>query len=109
MAKIEIWAKDVKDHKIEFLNDPQHLYLIYTADNGNKEILRGGPDHDHPLPPYTDELLIVKQIYKENLHSDKNPYDWNDGTHIGKIVASGNEQEIAEKWQKMWVKAQKIN
>lgn len=107
MAKIEIWSKDVDNHTYERLNDPQHLYLIYTSDKGQKEIMRGGPEYDNPLG--RDELLIIKQAYEKKSSSNKTPYDWNDGTHIGQVIASGNEREIAEKWNKMWQKAQEIN
>jgi molybdopterin converting factor small subunit len=101
MAKIEIWSKDVAEGRIEFLKDPQHLYLIYTDDNGSKEILRGGPEHDQAFGK--DELKIVRQAY------DSIAYDWNDGSHIGEIIASGSEAEISELWEKMWKRGAEIN
>jgi len=101
MAKIEIWSKDVAKGKITLLNDPQHLYLVYTDDQGNKQILRGGPENGDEFG--TDELIIVNRPYKSN------SLDWNEGTHIGEIIASGNEDEVSEQWEAMWQKGQSIN
>ncbi|MFA5880262.1 MAG: hypothetical protein WC860_08880 [Candidatus Margulisiibacteriota bacterium] len=101
MAKIEIWSKDVGHHKFELLNDPQHLYLIFTKDNGQKKILRGGPKNNQFL--VNDELIIIEQDYS------KFPDDQNDGTHIGEVIVTGNELDLIKKWQKMWQKGQTIN
>ncbi len=108
MAKIEIWSKDVANHHLEYLRDPQHFYLIYTDNNGNREILRGGPS-DHGLG--LNNLKIIKQDYNVQNQPDGRPtQDKNDGTHIGQILYENvNEFEVLAKWEAMWAKAQEIN
>jgi len=109
MAKIEVWTKDVGEHKLELLNDPQHLYLVFTHDSGKKEIIRGGPEKEHLIN--NGILLVVHQSYNDSKQDDHKikTYDWNDGTHIGKVIVSGNEVELSQKWLKIWHKGQEIN
>ncbi|MCP4050750.1 MAG: hypothetical protein GY730_08605 [bacterium] len=108
MAKIEARSKDVNEHKLELLLDPQHLYFIYTDDKGSKEIIRGGAEGDNPFG--RGELLIVKQSYNKPTQDDgSKTYDWDDGTHISEVIANGDEKEVKETWDKMWEKGQEIN
>jgi len=108
MAKIEVWSKDVKQGMFEFLNDPQHLYLVFTNDENQKEILRGGPENGNPIG--LDELIIVRQDYNNPKQSDNSEtFDWNDGTHQGEALISGSSEELSKVWEQMWETAESIN
>ena len=122
MATIEIWTRNVKKtREIPILGYPQHLFLIYTDDNSNKEILRGGTEDDNPFG--RSELTIVKQDYNSKKQKSDNAktYDYYDPNHSssnplnyqGKIILKTDEvntsNSIAMKWEKMWDRAQDIN
>tara|TARA_B100000497_G_scaffold126760_1_gene166509 strand:+ start:2012 stop:2956 length:945 start_codon:yes stop_codon:yes gene_type:complete len=122
MATIEIWTRNVKKTcEIPILGYPHHLFLIYTDDNCNKEILRGGTEDDNPFG--RSELTIVKQNYnsKKQKSDNSKTYDYYDPNNSssnplnyqGKIILKTDEvntsKSIAMKWEKMWDRAQDIN
>lgn len=117
MAKIEIWTKDIHGGKFEVpgVIDPQHLYLIYTDDQGQREILRGGPGNNG-LGTFglgESDLLVSRQDYNSNKQSDRqtDTFDWNlgDGTHTSNVLVTGSETELSSLWDTMWQEGQRIN
>lgn len=109
MAKIEIFSRNVKKvPDMPIFGKAQHLYLIYTDDSGSKELLRGGPEFGNEFGP--DELYIINQEYNSKKQDDgSETYDWNDGTHVGGTLVSGEEDKILEVWVEMNSTAQNIN
>ena len=102
MAKIEIWSRNVKRiPKLPIWGHLQHLYLVYTDDQGNREVLRGGPEFGNPFG--TDELAMIRQDYNHQKQPDgSDTVDWNDGRHIGETIFYATQEEVVRIWEKIW-------
>ena len=121
MATIEIRTRDVKgtsflpEHKT-----PQHTFLIYTKNNGDQYILRGGQDlSDSNFNNLlnTDninagDLEVVLDRYDWNgINENEKPIDWNDGdiTIHSETIASGSQVNLQIIWNAMITEGQRIN
>ena len=112
MAKIEIRTRDLD--KTSWLPDqgtPQHTFLIYTNDAGEKVVLRGGSleakyNNQLNTDNITDsDLVVVLDNYNSN------SIDWDDGSipiHQ-ETIASGTDFEISQIWLAMRAEGQRIN
>lgn len=101
MATIEIFARDVKGFGIF---GAQHLFIIFTNDNGQKFIIRGGPENGHE---FYDNLNIINTPYKkqfENLY----PNDFIEG-NPSTTIFTGTDEQVQAYMDKMIEVAHLIN
>ena len=113
MATIEIRTKDVKDTAWMFdQGSPQHTYIIYTDDNGNQEILRGGlieKGKENRLN--TDNIQNGDLIVYRDYYS-KFSVDWreaNDPSVHSSRIANGSDSDLSQIWSSMISEGQRIN
>jgi len=106
VATIEIRSRDV-DYAGKF--GAQHLFIIFTMDNGDKFIIRGGPEHNNM---FTDDLHIINSPYVEQFEH-LFPGDYIVGNPSRKIFPAGDEQATDDQMQtyidKMLARAVEIN
>ena len=118
MATIEIRTRDVG--LTGWMPDqasPQHTFLIYTDDNGNQEILRGGAYTDNEKEEFGRNKLDTSNINNDSdiimIHDNYEPgsIDWGeDGQLIhSETIAQGQGAAISDVWESMKNEAQRIN
>ena len=102
MAKIEIFARPVKNFEIMGKYAPQHLYIVHTKDNGEQIAYRGGPEKGN----YHKD--IKGNEFRDNLKVSKMAYVWGhpdypiEGTsHPKRLSIEGNDQLINPYIEKM--------
>ena len=91
MAKIELKSKPIK--RLDKLGEyaPQHLYIVYTKDNGEQIEYRGGTKGGDNVHNWAlDNLKIFKMPYDR-----KHPDADKSNTHISELLIESTE-EIAE-------------
>ena len=116
MARIQIKTRDVNgtsflpEHKT-----PQHTFIIYTKDNGEQYVLRGGQDYVGERAKINNDLNI-SNIQEGDLEVVLSRYeegsvDWDDGTMSihSETIASGSQSDIQVMWNAMITEGQRIN
>ena len=103
-ATIEIQARPIKGLEA---TGAHHLFIIYKDSQGQKTILRGGPERDGLMPMGIDDIRIIRAPYvKEYEHLFPNDL-------IEKapsvVIAKGTDAETKIYIDKMWAKAEEIN
>tara|TARA_Y100000389_G_C17431862_1_gene503139 strand:+ start:730 stop:1143 length:414 start_codon:yes stop_codon:yes gene_type:complete len=123
MAKIEIITRPVDFPGLTLLPDPttpQHSFLLYTDDFGQKQILRGGQFSDfdkskgHKNQLNHDNLsngglLIVKDDYIKNVSFESIDWDDNYQSFPTSNMISGSDVVISQIWKHMSNAGQDIN
>ncbi|WP_415906202.1 calcium-binding protein [Neptuniibacter sp. QD72_48] len=96
MASIQIWSKDVPGTENGVVTPPQHTYLIFEYDNGNKKILRGGPGGIGVAG--LSDIEVVFEEYSESIHGQREFNDWDSiGTHTqGDTVWTGSNSALID-------------
>ena len=122
MAQIEIKSRFVEVTKNIALTKEgtkiEHLYLIYTDDQGNQNsqrIIRGGPeetgryqDHENPTfpqNPFLGNLNAIEGSFNEQ------SVDWRksgDFDHTNLLIAYGSEADVSQLWTLMKLRAAQI-
>ena len=102
MAKIEIFARPVKNFEIMGKYAPQHLYIVHTKDNGEQIAYRGGPEKgnyhkDIKGNEFRDNLKVSKMAYVRG-HPD---YPIEGTSHPKRLSIEGNDQLINPYIEKM--------
>ena len=105
MATIEVKSKYVADSDTFGKN---HLYYVYTLNNGDKFVLRGGPQSILPNGG-TDGLLNSFTTDNISAHHgtyiDVNSYDWDNHapnsstSHKDQTIFTGTDAEVLAKVQ----------
>lgn len=91
-------AQDAKD------SDPQHLFILFTRENGEKIILRGGPEFGRET--YDNIRAVVLPYILAN--ADKFPNDYSDNP-IAKTIFTGTNAQMQVYLDRAITYAQFIN
>ncbi len=116
-ATIELKAKDVGGT----LGLAQHLYILKTDTQGNKQILLGGP---YPNNMLYGDILVVNIKYGPEIKDYEIHHDWDVGlntldannntrtpkaTHLSSTLVTADDAKINAIFDKMWQKGESIN
>lgn len=114
--KIEVWSRDIAG--LDGLNDritgdPQHLYIVYTDENGDRFIIRGGPEHEDPVSNGGwGKVAVVNDAYTAE-NQEKFKGDWYDpATSTGDphtLLGTYTGADATQLYQAMQSLAQELN
>jgi trimeric autotransporter adhesin len=112
MATIQIFSRlvDISSRTLGYIANGEglpveHLYLVYTDDNGDKRIIRGGPEESGLVTdtegPFLGYLNAVEGVY------DSSSKDWPVGEDqpVFVTIASGDEADVEQVWNLMKTRA----
>ncbi|MEK6734462.1 MAG: hypothetical protein AABY27_05070, partial [Pseudomonadota bacterium] len=105
-STIEIRSRDIES-PAQIPGDPQHLFIIHTASNGERFIIRGGPEIDGLKSMMVDNLNIIKAPYLKEFER-LFPNDYKDYAP-SILIAKGSDIDMQSYIDKMWNIAEKIN
>ena len=97
-STIEVISRNVGFPGNSFLIFPyQHLFLVYTNEEGKKISVSAGPENKNYL---TGDIDIVEIPYRENIKNE-DFYQCSRNRCFTAIQIAGTEEEISVKWQQI--------